>query len=374
MSKHLHIICFTIPFPVAHGGIADLFYKIVALKNEGVHIHLHCFSEEGREAHELNEYCVAVHYYPRKKGICSLSFRTPYIVSSRNSKALVQRLLEDDYPILVEGIHSSGFLKYKRFRHRKLLLRLHNVEFLYYRQLFRNTNAIIPAIYYLMESILLKKYERKIVDRFHHILTVSEKDNRIYQEFFGAKQAGWLPVFTGHEEVNVPPGVGNYCLYHGNLSVAENNRAAFWLIEEVFNDLEIPLVIAGRNPGHELLKKSRSNPNVTVIANPGKEQLDELIRQAQCHVLPSFNTTGVKLKLINSLFVGRHCLVNPACVEESVLASLCVIVQDARHFKKLIQQYIVLPVDQKNIEQRQKVLTAVFDNRTHAKMIIRLLS
>ena len=46
-EKHLHIVCLDVPYPVDYGGVFDLFYKIKALSEAGVKIHLHCF-EYGR--------------------------------------------------------------------------------------------------------------------------------------------------------------------------------------------------------------------------------------------------------------------------------------------------------------------------------------
>ena len=67
MDKHLHIVCHDVPWPVDHGGYADLFYKIIALYNSGIKIHLHCFTSGRGKAEELNKYCYSVNYYKRKK-------------------------------------------------------------------------------------------------------------------------------------------------------------------------------------------------------------------------------------------------------------------------------------------------------------------
>ena len=45
--KHLHIVAFDIPQPANYGGVIDVFYKIKALTNLGVKVHLHCY-EYGR--------------------------------------------------------------------------------------------------------------------------------------------------------------------------------------------------------------------------------------------------------------------------------------------------------------------------------------
>ncbi len=373
MSKHLHIISFAVPFPIVHGGMVDLFYKIVSLWEAGVKIYLHCFNDGLYEASVLNRYCESVYYYKRKKGIFSLSLSIPYIVSSRKDKLLVKRLLQDDYPILVEGIHSSSLFSDSRFEKRKLMLRLHNVEHIYYKQLFYSSTSLKDKIYYFAESFLLKSYEKKNAQKPDIVFTVSEKDKRIYRDCLGCRQATWLPVFTGYTNASVSEEIGNYCLYHGNLGVEENNKAVLWLLDHIFNDLGIPLVIAGNHPNRQLRKKVEKLSDVTLIENPDNHQLEELILHAQCNVLPSFNDTGVKLKLIHSLFNGRHCIVNPSCVRESVLADLCVVAESAEEYKKLVKQYFCTLFKKEEIRNRQKILDSIFNNQKNAAEIIRWL-
>ncbi len=116
MSRHLHIICLDVPYPVDYGGVFDLFYKLPSLQKLGVHIHLHCFEYGRGEQKELEKYCLSVQYYKREK---KLSFRLPYIVSSRSNEQLMSCLLKDNHPILMEGIHCTYPLTDKRFQRQK---------------------------------------------------------------------------------------------------------------------------------------------------------------------------------------------------------------------------------------------------------------
>ncbi len=149
LDKHLHIICFTVPYPVDYGGVYDLFYKLVALHQQHIKIHLHCFDYGRGPQAELNKYCENVHYYKRHTGLRALSATYPYIVSSRKNEVLTQRLLADDYPILMEGVHCTHLLNDSRFANRHCFVRLHNVEHIYYYNLFRNSRSLIKKIYYL---------------------------------------------------------------------------------------------------------------------------------------------------------------------------------------------------------------------------------
>ena len=369
MEKHVHIISFDIPYPVVHGGYFDLFYKLIALYQQGVRIHLHCF-EYGREKQpELEQYCTEVHYYPRQCGHKGFSHKWPYIVASRTNAEMEATLLKDNYPILIEGIHCSYLLHDERFNNRKFILRLHNVEHKYYRQLYHSCHSLFRKIYYLNESRLLKQYEQNIVNKAL-ILAVSDQDVNSYRNEFGARNIATLPVFLPFTEVSAPEGIGCFCLYHGNLSVTENEKAAIWLLKKVFNDLKIPLVIAGKNPSSKLQHIAQQHPNACVVADPSEQEMQDMIGKAQINILPSFNNTGIKLKLLNALFNGRHCLVNDATVQSTGLESACHIGSNAVAFKSLIMQLYRQPFAEEEIRLRKALLLSTFDNKRNAQRLI----
>lgn len=366
-------MCFTIPYPVSYGGVVDLFFKLGALQRAGVTIHLHCFgSNPGEEVRNaLLAHCASLNFYPRKTGIRGLSPGLPYIVSSRASSALRNKLASDGHPILLEGAHCAFLLTDARFSHRKVYLRLHNVEHIYYHTLARRASSIFRKIYFFRESILLKRFERRISARASAIFTVSQEDLRLYGADFGCNQAGFVPVFTGFADPQIPAGRGAYCLYHGNLSVSENEAAVRWLVESVFKKTSIPLVVAGRNPSRALTRFISRFPSVSLTTNPSPEELDELIRGAQCHVVPSFNFTGVKLKLIHALYRGRHCLVNRAAVLGSGLESLCHVADTPSAFLVNVTSLFYQEITADAADRRRRVLNDLFDQEKNASAIIR---
>lgn len=369
-EKHLHIISFIVPFPVNYGGVFDIYHKLVALHKAGIKIYLHCFTEHNRQQAELNQYCEKIFYYRRRKGISGLSFRLPYIVASRMDNKLLQRLQLDNYPILIEGIHAAGFLIHYAPSNRKVVLRLHNVEHDYYRQLFLSSSSTINKIYYHFEAELLKKFESKIAILPHLILAVSAEDVKTYQQRFNVKNIEVLPVFTGFTSDEPPSDLGYFCLYHGNLSVAENEKAVAWLLNEIFDASHIPFVIAGKNPSPQLKQFIARFENATLISDPSIEKMQSLIADAQCNVLPSFNVTGVKLKIINALFHGRHCIVNQAAVTGSGLESICHVVKTPQQFREVVHHLSEKPLEREEIITRKKVLNNLFDeDKNCAKLI-----
>ena len=89
---HLHIVSFNVPWPADYGGVIDVYNRIRFLSEEGVKIHLHCYTYGREESPVLADLCEEVHYYRRATGMGSQLNRRPYIVASRRSEELIARL------------------------------------------------------------------------------------------------------------------------------------------------------------------------------------------------------------------------------------------------------------------------------------------
>jgi glycosyltransferase involved in cell wall biosynthesis len=372
LDKHLHIVTHDVPWPADYGGVIDQFYKLKALHEQGVNIHLHCFTKGRKPQQELDKYCKSVTFYHRKENSSSFSFRIPLIVNSRANKELIANLSKDDYPVLLEGIHSTYFLYNEQLNNRKVIVRLFNTEFEYYKQLAKHETNLFKKLYFLHESGLLKKYEKAISDKAI-FLALSKQDVDIYQQVFEAPKIYYLPVLLPYTLSVGKEGKGCYCLYHGNLAVTENEKAAIWLLQHVFSKVTIPFVIAGKNPSKKLERLAHRHQHTCLVANPSDKELQDIISKAHIHVLPSKNNTGIKLKLLNAMFNGRHCLVNKAGAEGSGLENYCHIADDAVSFQQKVEALYLQPFTEQEIQQRQGLLQTTYNNEMNAKQLMTFL-
>ncbi len=368
MDKHLHIITHDVPYPADFGGVVDIFYKIKWLHKVGVKIHLHCFIKNRPAQAALEKYCETITYYKRK-GFLSFSLTVPYIVSSRSSKKLLENLQKDNHAILFEGVHTTYCISKNTFTNRPLFLRLFNVEHVYYEHLAKNASHFLKRAYYKNEAHLLKKYENNIANKVD-IFTLSTQDSLMYSQLFDAKEISFLPAFLPYDTIKSEVGKGSYCLYHANLSVNENETAALWLMENVFNTLNIPLIIAGRHPSEKLKRIAKNYKHISLVEKPTDENMQLLIVHAQINILPSFNNTGVKLKLLNALYNGRHCLVNLAGVDGSGLNELCNIAETATDFQREIAFLFDKPFAETAMQRRGIALKKLYDNESNALFIL----
>ncbi len=368
VDKILHIVDLDVPFPPTYGAAIDMYHRLISLKKAGVSIILHCFEYGRGEASILNDYCEKVYYYPRKS-ILEFPFRVePYILFSRRNKLLFDRLFDDDYPVLLEGEHTCSPLMDERYTQKPFYVRMHNVEYEYYEYLAKSAKNPFKGYYYEEESKRLKKFEKNLI-RAQCLFSVSERDHATLLARF--PRVEYVPPFIINDTVDCLPGRGEYALYHGNLSVDENRVAAEFLINEVFPGLNVSLVIAGTKASS--LASIIKNPNIRFVDSPTAAELYDLLRHAHINALPTFQPTGIKHKLINSLFSGRHCVVNEQMVEDNGLATFCHVANDAAEMKTLITQLFEQDFTEEEIEKRKNILQNIYSNQKNAEKLISVI-
>lgn len=375
MTRHLHIICLDVPWPADYGGAIDMMNRIMMLKKMGIAIHLHYFSYNERGTpNELNQFCESIHVYQRKKGHKGLSARLPYIVASRINDELINNLQKDNHPILLEGIHCTGILAHLNTENRKIVVRMHNEESVYYRELARSESSLWKKLFFLQESKLIKKYSQQLPDNCVYAC-ISSDDVHILKNDYHLQQVNLLPAFPAWQNVVAEEGIGNLCLYHGNLSVPENEEAALWLLKKVFTKIRKPFVIAGKKPSKRLQKMAHLYSHCCMVADPTESELNDLIRKAHINVLPCFNkkATGIKLKLLHVLFEGRHCVVSESMVKGTGLEAACHTGTTANAFASIITQLYHQPFTEDEIVLRKKLLGDTYNNEKNTGQLIAYL-
>jgi hypothetical protein len=372
MNKKLHIVCLDAPAPADYGGAIDMYYKIEALVQKGFEIVLHYFDyKPGRNADPLKRFCKEIHAYPRQNILKSFSLKLPYIVASRINIDLIERLNKDDAPIILEGIHCTGIIPFLKDKSRKVVVRIHNDEAVYYKSLAKFEKGFLKKLYYNIEAALLNRYQQQLPKNITYAF-LSVEDAITFKKKYQISHTYFIPCFTAWQQINIKEGFGKYCLYHGNLFVPENNEAAIWLIENVFSKLSIPFIVAGKTPSKQLTDLVHQYSHIKLISTPTDEELETTIKDAHIHVLPSFNTTGVKLKLLHVLSSGRFCITNKAGIAGSGVDNEVSIAETPQDYINLIEALMKEAFTATYIEKR-KLQMQLYNNDINAEKLSALL-
>lgn len=326
MNRSIHVVAFQRPYPPTYGGVIDMYFRLKALHDLGLHVILHTFAYRDRMAHATELYNVAdeVFYYERKTGIKSQFSLSPYIVVSRRNGSLLNDLLKDDAPILFEGLHSTYYLNHPLLKSRYKIVRAHNIEHRYYMALAFAPGTLYDRFYYLIEAFKLRLYE-PVMRNADLIASINTNEAAYFKERYQGVSVKFIPAFF---DDTLPPveATGNYVLYHGNLTVAENVKAAIWIVEKIAGRIPwTQFVIAGYDPPADLISMVNRCGNVSLVHSPSEEEMESLISSAKMHLLITFQPTGVKLKLLHVLSRHGTVVANSDMVAGTGLDNYCII-------------------------------------------------
>ena len=370
MKRAIQLVAFNIPYPPDYGGVIDIFYKIKALSECGISVYLHCFEYDRPQAVELERYCAKVYYYPRKEDICYQLSPKPYIVVTRDNDQLLRNLSSNNIPILFEGLHTCFYLDHPSLSSHTRLVRTHNVEHEYYLNLYKSEQSLFKKIFFRMEAFKLSAYEG-ILNKASHLLCISPNDCHYFKQKYSHSHL--IPAFHPFSEIKSKVGRGKYILFHGNLSVAENIQAVEYMLAKVFSKITYPVIIAGKNPTAQLAIKINQYAHIQLVSNPEHEQMETLIQDAQLTLLPTFQDTGLKLKLLASLFSGRFCIANAAMIHKTGLEHLCHLADTPKEMINRIEELFHQDFTSEEIERRKLILEDTFSNQRNALKIIELI-
>ncbi|MDR2042264.1 MAG: glycosyltransferase family 1 protein [Tannerella sp.] len=372
MNRTLNLVAFNIPWPADYGGVIDVYYKLKALHDCGIHVILYCFEYNRPRAAQLEQVCGEVHYFRRRTGLRSNLTLLPYNVYSRREPALIDLLLENDHPILFEGLHSCYYLKDARLKNRFKIFRECNIEHDYYREIARAEHNLVRKGFHHIESKRFEWYQENAACA-DLIIAVSGTDADYLRRTFPGRRVEFVPCFHGNSRVTALPGQSDFLLYHGNLAVKENEKAALYLVENVFGKLPCRCLVAGMNPSGALRKAAAQHPNLTLEANPSQARIGELLRQAQVNVLVTFQGTGLKLKLLNSLFAGRHVAVNSLMLTGSGLEPACHVADTPERMIRLCRELLDKPFSPEDLQARETLLLPFFSDEYQAQKLIEMI-
>ncbi len=369
VSRKLHIVALDVPFPADYGGAIDMFYRIKALHGLGVELTLHVFEYGRGQQSELEKYGT-VHYYKRKRSIFHLFSKRPFIVESRHSKELLETLRKDNEPILMEGLHTAGILEDNAISQRLTFVRMHNIEHEYYSELAQKS-GLLKRIFFLREARKLENYTA-ILKKANFILAIKESDREYFEKM--NLSCFLLPAcfeFPNFEKLIPQP----YALFHGNLSVPENESAAIWLVKALKQELSasFPLIIAGKNPGSKLMQLVK-NETIKLVANPSESELKELQVNAHIHVFYSEAPSGMKLKLMNVLATNGHILCNENMLGYKGLDELCTVENESEKFARRFIAFKEKPLSSAEFEKRKSFMSEHFNTKSQCEIIIKLIN
>ena len=375
MQRSINIISGQIPCPNTPGDAQQTYFLIEGLCAAGTNVHLYTFSELDSAPNtkldiapdpELSKICASIHTYSIHKGHRNFSFSMPYATAQYQNERLINDLAKNNYPILIEGLGPCSLALSKTLENKKTWVRMHTFAPGYFGYLQERSKAPLKKLFYQREGVLSKKVLKKISARVQWIVpTLAEKSN-LDNLFLGGKIQMLAPFNNNNNNITGKTGLGNYCLFQGNLADAATHKTAVWLLTHVFHNLAVPFVIIGNNPAASLIDLAHKQPHTCIVANPSAAERSDMIEKAQIILQPSFIKNGPDEALIEGIKMGRHCLTNSK-INNSPFAACYHQGSSASAFQEIIVQLYHHPFSEEEIETRKRAMSQQKSNATLAE-------
>lgn len=330
MNVRIAVFAFDFPYPPNHGGRADIWRRIQALRHIGCEVLLVAWQRPGVDAKPRAEDVRVVRdavtdlkLFSTRRGIIEavtrllLLPRWPSHVASRRLGA-AQRLELDEAlrrfkPDLVwcegpypghEARRAAGALGIS------YVYRSQNIEHLYMAQQASAARNWRDRLAWHLACIGLKRFESSMLEQAEWVFDVSADDMEYWRKR-GVSHISWMPPLAesalgsgrGDSPASAPRAD---VVFLGNLTAPNNVRGIEWLVREI-----VPLVldrrpttsfiIAGSNPGNYVRRLCEA-PGVRLIANPANAL--SLYAGAQVLVNPVRTGSGIHVKAIEMLMMS----------------------------------------------------------------------
>ena len=371
MQRSLNIISGHIPCPNTMGDAQQTYWLMVALLAAGIQVHLYTYSESDSTIDttnnpQLSKICSSIKLYPIQQGHRNFSFSAPYATSKYLNTQLLNDLKENNFPILIEGLGPCELALSSELANKNIWVRLLTYAPRYFRYLQERSSAPLKKLFYQREAVLSKRILKKINQRVNWIVTSDIDKKTLEDSILGRNIQILAPFKNNNTSISSKTGLGNYCLFQGNLSDAATHKTARWLLTHVFHNLKVPFVITGNNPSSSLVSLAHSQPHTCIVANPSSSERQDMIEKAQIIIQPSFIKQGADEALLEGIKNGRHCLTNTRSTSSSLGACFHQ-GASANAFQEIIIQLYHHPFSEEEIETRKRLIATEKTNDTLAK-------
>lgn len=323
-SLNILVICNKSPWPPREGGpiamnniIEGLIkaghkVKVVAINTNKYSTNVVDIPEEYRRKTEIElEYIdLGIKPIPAFLNLfTSKSYHVERFISKDFELLLRKVLNEQTFDIVqIETLFMSPYIPVIReLSNAKIVLRAHNVEHLIWKRVASITKNPLKRAYLKHLSQTLEKYERNIVKSYDGIVPISVKD----EEFF--KEVCNIPVNTisfgiNYDNIKISDKFPEeISLFHiGSMNWMPNQEGISWFLDKVWPIVnrkhpKLKLYLAGREMPHWLVNTKL--PNVVIVGEVADAH--DFIRSKCVSIAPLFSGSGIRIKIIESMALGK---------------------------------------------------------------------
>lgn len=386
------VLCNKSPFPPSEGGpmamnsiITGLIeaghkVKVLAFNSEKYHVDINDIPKGYRESTRIEFVDVNLKISPAaafKNLFSDESYHVQRFISQTYAEKLTKILDNETFDIVqLEMIYMAPYIDViRKHSDATIVLRTHNIEHQIWERIAKKTRFFLKRWYINHLARTLKNYELSVIDKVDGIAAITYRDAAFFRGIsatpvidvpFGVD----IDKFAADSTVKPSP-----TFYHiGSMNWMPNNEAIRWFLDNVWDSVlaRIPdakLYLAGRNMPKWLLKTKKRN----VVVAGEVPDAKEFVRQHDIAVVPLLSGSGMRIKIIESMALGKPVIttiVGAEGIQYTEWEDVIIAENSAQMVEALCRMYQHPDEAEQIGHNARKLIEALYDKK---KIINRLL-
>jgi glycosyltransferase involved in cell wall biosynthesis len=318
-------LCHKSPYPAKDGGCLAILNISEGLLNAGVDLKIltietkkHPFEKEKIPKEFLNRTQIESVYVDTSLNIVDAfsslitqdSYNITRFFSADFDHKLQEELMKNEYDVVhLESLFMAPYIATIRAHsNARIVLRSHNLEFIIWKRLARQSGNVAKKAYLKLLARQLKNYELDVLNQVDGIAAISDRDANDFVKLgskkpklvipFGINLAGYAPKVKEKYELN---------LFHlGSMDWKPNIEGLNWFLEDVWPAIHkafptVNFYLAGRDMPEEFFEKKI--PNVHIVGEV--EDAKKFIDSNSIMIVPLLSGGGIRVKIIEGMALSK---------------------------------------------------------------------
>ncbi len=258
-------------------------------------------------------------------------------ISKAFSEKLKELLMEQHFDIVqLEGLYVCPYIPViRKYSDAKIVYRAHNIE----HEIWERTAAISSGFRKFYLNILasrIKIFEKKFINEYDLLVPITERDRIILDKMGNTRPTHVSP--TGIDTKQLIPHAKNLeypSVFHiGSLDWAPNQEGLLWFVEKCWPKIHVKyphlkFYVAGRKAPDWLIRRFNL-PNIVFMGEVSDAY--QFINSKAIMVVPLFSGSGMRIKIIEGMALGKPIVTTPIGTEGiSTQSEKNIIIADNEH-------------------------------------------
>lgn len=223
---------------------------------------------------------------------------------------LQEELIQNEYDVVhLESLFMAPYIGTVRAHsNARIVLRSHNLEFIIWKRLARQSGNVAKKTYLRLLARQLKNYELDVLNQVDGIAAISKRDANDFVKLgskkpkivipFGINLKGYLPRKNEELELN---------LFHlGSMDWTPNIEGLNWFLDDIWPKIHksfpsVHFYLAGRDMPEDFF--DRKIPNVHIVGEV--EDAKKFIQENSIMIVPLLSGGGIRVKIIEGMALSK---------------------------------------------------------------------